>query len=88
MSGVIPPSSAPIVHDPPSHSAGGSDDEEVGETLPITDGGQICFERVLPSQAHYYKVPSPPKTTGKVILLVCVKYYCCSDTMGNKMVLA
>lgn len=68
MSDVIPPSSAPIMQ----HLQGDSDEdvrviaEEEEERLPITEGGQICFERVLPSQAHYYKLPSPPKCTGKV----------------------
>lgn len=68
MSEVISPSSAPI---PPSKAAEDSDDggkEEETERQPITEGGQICFERVLPSQAHYYKVPSAPKNTGKGIV--------------------
>ena len=68
MSEVIPPSSAPIPHGPRSNQRGSSDDEVGGgevERLPITEAGQICYERVLPSQAHYYKVPKAPKNTGK-----------------------
>ena len=67
MSEVIPPSSAPLPSDPPTNGEV-SDEEGEGEKLPITESGQVCYERVLPSQAHYYKVPSPPECTGKVWL--------------------
>lgn len=70
MSEIIPPSSAPIPHDQPSNQPGNSDDDEEDggevERLPITEAGQICYERVLPSQAHYYKVPPAPQNTGKI----------------------
>jgi len=39
--------------------------DEGNEGVPISDPGQICFERVLPSQDHFYKLPAPPKCTGK-----------------------
>jgi hypothetical protein len=29
----------------------------------LSDPGQVCYERVLPSEAHYYKTPPPPKCT-------------------------
>ena len=69
MSEVIPPSSSPIYvegsqggegtdHAPPEELEG-------RERLPITNEGQICYERVIPSQAHYYKLPDPPACTGK-----------------------
>lgn len=29
--------------------------------LAVCHPGQVCYERVLPSEAHYYKTPPPPK---------------------------
>jgi len=29
----------------------------------ISNPGQVCYERVLPSEAHYYKPPPPPQCT-------------------------
>lgn len=67
MSEVIPPSSAPVPpNQPPSQPPAGSGDGPGPDTLPISDLGQVCYERVLPSQAHYYKVPEPPKGTGEI----------------------
>lgn len=31
----------------------------------VSDPGQVCYERVLPSEAHYYKTPEPPVCTGE-----------------------
>ena len=31
----------------------------------ISHPGQVCYERVLPSEAHYYKPPPPPQCTGE-----------------------
>ena len=55
MSAIIPPSSAPLP----------ADREAENNSLPIASPGQICYERVLPAQDHYYKIPKPPKCTGK-----------------------
>ena len=69
MSEVIPPSSAPIPARP-------TEEEEADgspECLPITDVGQICYERVIPSQAHFYKVPEPPKCTGNECRAVAMR---------------
>lgn len=56
MDEIIPPSSAPI--------AVSQDSASNEETIPINEPGQVCYERVLPSQDHYYKIPDPPKCTG------------------------
>ena len=50
---ILSPSSAPIL-------TGGAKKEKNF----ITDPGQVCFERVLPSESHYYKTPPPPVCTG------------------------
>lgn len=48
---IIPPSSAPIPQ------------PEQRENY-ITDLGQVCYERVLPSEAHFYKPYKAPQCTG------------------------
>ena len=57
---ILPPSSAPLL---PSSSAS-SELTDLGVSY-IQHPGQVCYERVLPSEAHYYKPPPPPVCTGK-----------------------
>ena len=71
MSEVIQPSWAPLPPEkppsdpqPPGKEGGGENEGE--PPMPITDAGQVCYERVLPSQDHFYKVPDAPKDTGEV----------------------
>ena len=67
MSEVIQPSWAPLPPEkPPSDLHPPGDEEGGGPPMPITDAGQVCYERVLPSQDHFYKVPDAPKDTGEV----------------------
>ncbi|XP_064399570.1 zinc metalloproteinase nas-14-like [Halichondria panicea] len=51
---ILPPSSAPIL---PSQSS------KATSSSAISHPGQVCYERVLPSESHFYKPPPPPVRT-------------------------
>jgi hypothetical protein len=38
--------------------------DEGGSCSPITSPGQVCYERIIPQEAHYYKTRKTPTDTG------------------------
>jgi len=61
---ILSPSSAPIV---------------AAKSSPVSCPGQVCYERVLPSEAHYYQPPPPPACTGTAFIKnttqISLEYY-------------
>lgn len=59
---ILPPSSAPIFT-----PSSGSPDRGASY---IKNPGQVCYERVLPAESHYYKPPPAPVCTGRLLTVV------------------
>ena len=48
-----------------------SEQQEIEKSC-ISHPGQVCYERVLPSESHYYKPRPPPKKTSEPCNGVCI----------------